>query len=80
MHVFDNGYWDIDYACSPLTHFKFVGVLFGGGFPNDKSVFKWWSNIGSITVLFDLSWEFASITFKKGERVIGFLCDSIYNV
>ena len=25
---------------SPLTYFKFVGVSFGGGVPEDKSVFK----------------------------------------
>ena len=31
---------------SPLHHFRFVDVLFGSGVPDDKSVFKCWSNKG----------------------------------
>ena len=33
---------------SPLHHFMFVDVLFGGGVPDDRSVFKCWSNKGLI--------------------------------
>ena len=29
---------------SPLHHFRFVYVLFGGGVPDDRSIFKCWSN------------------------------------
>ena len=35
---------------SPLHHFRFVDVLFGGGVQDDNSVFNCWSNIGLITV------------------------------
>ena len=33
---------------SPLLHFRFVDVLFGGGVPADRSAFKLWSNKGLI--------------------------------
>ena len=33
---------------SPLHHFRFFDVLFGGGVPDDRSVFKCCSNIGLI--------------------------------
>ena len=33
---------------SPLYHFRFVDVLFGGVVPDDRSVFKCWSNKGLI--------------------------------
>jgi hypothetical protein len=33
---------------SPLHHFRFVDVLFGGGVPGDRSVFKCWSSKGLI--------------------------------
>ena len=33
---------------SPLHHFRFVDVLFGGGVPDDRSVFKLSSNKGLI--------------------------------
>ena len=33
---------------SPLHYFRCVGVLFGGGVPDDRSVFKCWSGLGHL--------------------------------
>ena len=68
------------YVIYKSGHFRFVDGLFGGGVPDDRSIFKCWSNKGLITVWFVWSWAFAGVTSKKDKGAIGFLYDSIYLV